>query len=310
MGLFGDSSGTTREKAFVRIHEVQAELNFAYAEEYLEDGEPAQGVDHQRSAASIDSLQARVTVADIGDQLVVEYYGPDYGAPWNIFAKLIGEQNVADHIGVLRVGGPDQGANGTRTYDFSKTLAKKPVFPMLKELWIRPSEAGDHNFSEVAEGQIHRLLKTMPAVEQVTLPNAPDKKFFKLGLLELRMLRIGSNFATRAFIRNMAESNGFPKLHFLDFADSLEPWMSFEPTDDPDYQAASFKDYEVLFKSSVIDSFWGLRLRNTQLKEKEYKMLQKLRPELQFSVIFEPPHGYVSHWNGIAFPHKHLVPRG
>lgn len=320
MGLFGGgkkSSEKAKDAAFEALLTAQYLVNDAVAEEYGEEGDDGEFAlsPEQHSGWFMENDHARIMAADLGDLLVVEYFGPDYGNGWNIFIETISRQEVADHIGELRIGGPDQGANGTRDYNFRKLFKAKAQFPALKNLWIRPTDPGDHNFSAVEEPQLSKLLATMENLENAVIPNAPSAKFFKKKYAKLASLRIGSSFQTHGFIGNLANSDNLPKLSFLDFGDSLEAWMHPVPDDDvsedPDlesYKSATFADYKTLLESKASSELWGLRLRNARLTEQEFRALQAIKPDCQFSITLQTPHSYVSHWDIPDSSFRHMVP--
>ena len=311
--IFGKKSGKTKDDAHQELLTAQLLLNDEIAEEFGDEddrGNFTLSAEHRRGRF-IDNDHPRIIAVDLGDMLAVEYYGPDYGAGWNIFLETIGKQFVADHIGDLRIGGPDQGANGMRTYNLSALAKKDVTFPGLLNLWIRPTESGDHNFSEVGEKGFVKVLKGMPALEMMTLPSAPRPGFFKIDFPHLKWLRIGSGFETNQFIANLAKAKKLPQLNFLDFGDSLEGWTGNDgEIEDASYRPASYADYEALFRSDLMEQLWGIRLRNTQLKKKEYQKLQKIRPECQFSIVLDTGHSYVSHWNLPEFVPEHMLPNG
>jgi hypothetical protein len=117
--------------------------------------------------------------------------------------------------------GPDEGANGCRTHDFATLLATKTIFPSLLELYIRPTDVGNHNFSEVADDQLPNLLVRCPELEKLTLPHAPEAEFFTLPFTNLSYLRIGMGYRLYNFIGNLSKKSNMPKLTTLDFSDSL-----------------------------------------------------------------------------------------
>jgi hypothetical protein len=70
----------------------------------------------------------------------------------------------------------------------------------------------------------------------------------------------------------------------------------------------SFADYCALFNSKALKKSAVFHCRNTYLTEAEFLQLEKLRPDLQFSLSIEAPHIYVSHWQGkFSKPYQHLI---
>lgn len=70
----------------------------------------------------------------------------------------------------------------------------------------------------------------------------------------------------------------------------------------------SFENYCALFASPALKKGAVFHLRNAYLTEEQFLALQKMRPDLQFSLSIEAPHVYVSHWQGkFSKPYQHLI---
>jgi hypothetical protein len=251
---------------------------------------------------------SRLFVANIGGALAVEYYGQNYETKWDLVQEALAAPEVAPHIALLRFTGPDDGANGLRSWDFAKLIAAKPQFPRLTHFHIQPSEPADHNFGVVEDGQLPSLLALMPHLHRLVLPQAPEPAFFSLALDELRYLKIGMEHRTRGFIEHLATTGSLPELVKLDFADSLGPWLNTEPQP-AEWTSTPFAHYEALLKSNAVPKMSVLFLRNAVLPEPQFRALQAMRKDLQFAAILAPPHIYVSHWGRTKFPYRHLLPR-
>lgn len=299
----------TVQTALARLRELQTELNAASSESWDElDDDTGEVIEPPRRLEEPGRCCARLGVSDLGGVLAVDYYGSGYaGFPEAIAA--IGEPGVAEHVAVLRIDGPDEGANGLRDLDFASLIEAAPRFERLRELDIVPSDPGAHNQTVVADDQLPRLIAHMPALRRLTLPQAPEPAFFDLDLPELRSIRTGSDHRTRGFIAALADAARLPALGFVDFGDSLAPFMELEEQP-PEWSATSFEEYQRLFGAPVMERMWGLRLRNTRLTEQQYRALQAMRPGCQFSIVLAPPHCYVSHWGRSRFPYRHLLPFG
>ncbi|QQP95318.1 hypothetical protein [Lysobacter enzymogenes] len=292
---------TTMAQALETIRAAQRALNDCAAQDH--DGE-------DDAAAQFDypDHRARLVAADLGGALAVDYYGDDHDG-WAIASAALAQPQVAAHIAQLRIAGPDEGANGLKTWDFAGLIAAAPRFARLTDLQIAESDPGDHNQAVVEDDQLPALLALMPALRKLTLPQAPEPEFFDLDLPELGFVRTGGDFRTRGFIGRLAQARRLPSLRFVDFADSLAPFLSIEEQP-ADWSSTPFEDYERLMRSPTMERCWGLRLRNAKLSEAQYRALQALRPQCQFSVVLAPPHGYVSHWGRSNFPHRHLLAFG
>ncbi len=299
------------ETALTLIGDTQQRINQELIAEYCDEDDDGEfdAASLPRGGYFIENDHPRISACHLGDMLALEYFGPDYGPGWDGFLELTANPDVANTIGDLRIGGPDQGANGIRTYDFEELLRKGTGFPMLRNLWIRPSDPGDHNYSGIADGHLEKLLGQMPALEQLTIPRPIDLKNMNTELPNLSMLSTGSEYRHYHFVERMAESNSFPALVYLDFGDALEPWMS-PGEGSEDYCATPFAHYEKFAQSKVAEQMWGFRLRNACLSKAEYQKLQAIRPDWQFSIVLAPPHSYVSHWENADIPYEYLLPNG
>lgn len=292
---------TTMAQALDAIRAAQQALNQSADEEWDADDASEARLRHPDRCA-------RLAAVDLGGALAVDYYGDDHDG-WALASAVLAQAGIAAHIAQLRIAGPDQGANGLKTWDFSALIDAAPRFGQLADLQIAISDPGDHNQATVEDGQLPALLALMPALRNLVLPQAPEAEFFELDLPELANLRTGGDFRTHGFIHHLAQARRLPSLGFVDFTDSLAPFLSIEPQPD-DWGTTPFEDYERLFRSPTTERLWGLRLRNTALTEAQYLALQALRPRCQFSVVLAPPHCYVSHWKRSNFPHRHLLAFG
>jgi hypothetical protein len=291
------------ELAHEQLLAFQAKLNRLSARSWSgkERGVPNRLIDP-------DYCSSRLMVADLNGGLAVHYFGEDH-EPWDATVKLLAKSDIVQHIVSLRIDGPDQGANGCREWRFDPVLKTKPVFENLRDFWIRPTATSDHNFSMVEDGQLSQLLALMPELVNLTAPQAPETDFFRTRFAHLRSIAIGMDWRTRGFIGELAKAETLPALTLLDFTDSLAPFLAKEPQD-AEWDSTPFDDYVALLQSPIGAKLRMLRLRNTRLTEAQFVELQAVRPHLQFSVILDAPHCYVSHWNDSQFPHKHLLPFG
>jgi hypothetical protein len=276
----------------------------AWDDDYGDDG--AVGA---RAIEEPDIEHSRLWVADLGGGLSVEYRGSEY-VGWQAFVDALAQPGVAPHIVQLCISGPDTGANGLKDWDFAALIAATPDFARLAELSIAISDPGDHNQACVRDGQLPTLIAHMPALRTLTLPQAPEPDFFAIDLPRLRAIRTGGDWRTRGFIRHLAEATRLPALTRVDFTDSHAPYLSRTPTQDAEWDSTPFADYDRLFRSPVMERVRALRLRNTRLTGDQYRALQALRPDCQFSIVLAPPHVYVSHWDRTDFPYRHLLPFG
>lgn len=188
----------------------------------------------------------RLMFADMGNGLAIEYFGEVWQdgeeSAWDVFQKTLSNPLVAERLTSLRITGPDEGANGSRTHDFEALIQSKTSFPSLLELYIRPTGVSDHNFVGIEDGQTAPLIVMCPNLEMLTLPQAPEPDFFKIQLKQLRCARFGMAWRTFGFVRNMALHHNMPELRVLDFTDSLSV---FQPPKALPAQINTYKPIEL-----------------------------------------------------------------
>ncbi len=170
-------------------------------------------------------------VADGGDGLHVQYDGEVWEDAMEIALTAIAQ--AAPDIVSLKFAGSDDGANGSRTHEFDALLATKATFTNLLELYIRPTDVSNHNIVDVAENQLPALIARCPNLESLTIPCAPEPKFFNIKLINLRYLRIGMGWQLYEFINHLAKSDNFPNLTVFDFSDSLSVFQASLQKDVP-----------------------------------------------------------------------------
>jgi hypothetical protein len=197
-----------------------------------------------------------VSIAPLRNGLHVGYHGSPWEDPLEMTLECLSEQAVADGISSLAFSGPDEGANGTREWGFQSLLDADVTFPILRTLFIQPTEPDHHNHSLVARagtimeegGDIARLVAKMPYLTELTVPNAPDASFFEQSLPHLKSLRIGGNYNTQHFIENIAAAGNLPALTSLDFTESTELQMTWAKERDESY-VTSTAAYERLLEA-------------------------------------------------------------
>lgn len=296
--------------AYQRLVDLQRRLHEHTQDTVAEYDLEVTGPDHPLWAAQYN----RLSIAPIRNGLHVEYFGDAWEEPLEMTLESLSDQIVADSITSLAFSGPDEGANGTREWSFQTLLDADVSFPILRSLYVRPTEPDHHNSSLIVHagtileegGDIARLVAKMPYLTELTVPNAPDASFFDQSLPHLKSLRIGGNYNTQNFIENLAAARNLPSLTSLDFTESTELQTTWLKDRDDSYVTPTAA-YERLLRSSVGEALKVLILRNTRLSRDELEHLQAIRPALQFMVIQAAQGGYVSHFAKDVFPWKHLV---
>ncbi|MCU0352028.1 MAG: hypothetical protein MUF43_14560 [Flavobacterium sp.] len=245
----------------------------------------------------------------VGDLFDITFYGEgydddpntkvadtnfDFNFPFCSLLELLSDQKVADKIISLNFIGPDQGANGTKSWEFHRLINSFTTFPNLKNFSVQLTDLADHNQSIIdgyvleENGIIAKLVSRMPNLEQLIVPSAPDSSFFEIGIHSLRYLKLQAGYDHQNFIENLAISKNFKKLSILDYTDMINFF------DIPKEDYTSFESYEKLFKSDAFSSLKHVTLRNTNLNDQQLFELQKLN-QVQFLYVKANGGKYVSH---------------
>lgn len=257
-----------------------------------------------------------VTVAPMRAGLHVRYFGGAWDEPFDWTLQCLAELDVADLVTDLAFSGLDEGANGSREWDFGPLLDSDGRFPMLRSLYVRPTEPADHNQSMIVRrglimqegGEIARFAAKAPFLTELTVPNVPDAHFFDVPLAHLERLRIGGGDDTQQFIEHLAGSDNLSSLGWLDFSESTALHSTWKRERDAG-SVTSFDAYERLLRSPVGQRLHALTLRNTCLDREALDALQALHPRLSLMVIQAGTGGYVSHFKDNVFPWRHLIQR-
>jgi hypothetical protein len=170
-----------------------------------------------------------VTVAEADGSVKVDYYGSYGGEPLKFLFDTLCLPEVTPALGSLSFAGEDEGANGTKDWDFAPLLDQEVAFPNLHTLSIelyneqhnRPIVARD-GFKE--DGELAQWLDRAPQLQTLVTPSAPDARFFQRQTHPLRSLRVQGGYGTQRFIPNLAASSCFSQLQELD-------WTEIQPTD-------------------------------------------------------------------------------
>ena len=86
------------------------------------------------------------------------------------FLDFVCEQENAEKLISLTFDGADEGANGTKEWNFSRIVNSNVTFPNLKTLTVQLTKLGDHNGNIIGsayeeEGMIAKLIEKMPNLE-------------------------------------------------------------------------------------------------------------------------------------------------
>ncbi len=210
------------------------------------------------------------------------------------FLEFISNPKIADKLISIKFSGPDEGANGTKSWNFNRLVNSNVVFPNMKSFVVQLTNLGDHNQSIIdgdcldENGIIAKLISKMPNLESLVLPSAPDKSFFQIGKHPLKSLTIQAGYSNQNFIENLADSENFSQLSALDYTEMIDVY------DIPAEEYTSFESYKKLFQSKGFSTVKHFKLRGSILKTEQLFELQKLN-NVQFLNIVAHGGRYVSH---------------
>lgn len=252
----------------------------------------------------------QVSFFPIGDMVSIYYHGPgydddpsikaidldeDYNYGFCALLDFLTNQKYADRVISLVFDSYDEGANGVNEWCFDRLTNSDVTFPNLEEFKVRLTNLGDHNMSAInyleEDGTIAKLVSKMPTLRRLTVPAAPDSTFFEIEHTELRSMIIQAGSDSQDFLKNLAESNNFPTLYSLDYA---EPLNQFDDLTDDDY--TSFETFIKLFNSKAFShKHFHFKLRNSILTKDQLFEIQKSNSNIQFLYINSQAGKYVSH---------------
>ncbi|MCJ8339847.1 MAG: hypothetical protein MJK10_15370 [Pseudomonadales bacterium] len=259
-----------------------------------------------------DPNVSRLLFSEVAGLYHIEFYGNGYDDNPNTALSEVDEEDnytfiavleaikeMSESISHLSFSGPDEGANGFRSWDFSRLINIGYTFKNLVSLKVELTDPGFHNLSCITPvindyeegGMVSRLLKSMPKIRELIIPSAPNSDFFDLTMSDLQYLRIEAGYSSQDFINNFGTSDGFTNLSVLDYSDVF----FFADAEDRKKTATNFSEFKRLFESKAFTSVKHFTLRNSNLDVTELIQLQELRPDLQFLVISSLSGQYVSH---------------
>lgn len=231
------------------------------------------------------SDQERLLFCQMPHGIHIEFYGCPWEGAFALLLETLARSDVAASIGSLAFRGPDEGANGTRNWDFTPLISTAIVFPRLTSLFIEPTAPDHHNQTIVAEtyeedGQVARFLERAPMLRELTSPSAPDSRFFGVGVRPLVTLRIEAGYDTHDFLSNLSRSRCFPELRILDWGEYNQRYVG-------DYRerCTPFEQYRELFRSAALRPVRVFVLRNAVFDAAKFRELKALRPDLTFRRI-------------------------
>ncbi len=234
----------------------------------------------------------RISFSKIGDFFEIIFYGEgyddDYTVPSSKFEPK--EYNYGfcalqdfliknpNQIISLIFTGPDEGANGTRSWNFSRIINSDVKFENLKIFKVALTNVGDHNQSVIGEydeedGMIAKLVSKMPNLEELELPSAPNEDFFNIPNLKIQILTVQAGYDHQNFIENLSKSTNLKELKSLDYTEQYDYFGDLEEED-----FTSFEDFKKLFNSSIFScEYFHFKLRENKLTKNQLEELQKIK---------------------------------
>jgi hypothetical protein len=258
--------------AIERLTELQEEMNRA-----------------NMSHWNLDEMR-RLSFFQVGGLLHVHYYGltrreydeeaeeleNEIKARQLPIFEVLSLPEVASRVTSLTFDGPDEGANGTRDWDFTWLLAQEATFPELQTLIIQPSPPEAHNYTVLglgyeADGQLAGWLSKAPKLSQLTTPSAPNAEFFQVEHKMLSWMRVNAGYDQANFILNLSQKPT-PMMVELDWCEihnkHLDAWEE---------DATPYEHFEALFSSPGCPRH--ITLCNPNLSDEQIRKLIALQRE-------------------------------
>lgn len=234
----------------------------------------------------------RISFSKMGEFYEIVYYGEGYDDDSSIHSSKLEPEEFnygfcalqdflienASQIISLIFNGSDEGANGTRSWNFNRIINSDVIFENLESFKVALTEVGDHNQSIIGEydeenGMITKLVSKMPKLKRLELPSAPNEDFFKLPKLDIYHLSIQTGYGHQNFIENLSKSDNLTNLRSLDYT---EPYDSYGNMNDEEF--TSFEKFKKLFESDLFAyEHFHLKLRENRLTNEQLEELQKIR---------------------------------
>lgn len=206
--------------------------------------------------------------------LELDYYVDVEDEFYEEILELLAFPDFAPFLGTLRLSAPDEGINGTRSWDLEPLTRGEGTYQNLRLLDIQGTQPQHHNRTILGhlceDGIVSRLLDKMPNLEQLSIPCAPSPAFFNRNPHPLKHLTLQTGYHTQDFILNLAQSSCFNQLKTLDFTDYSETYIQ-----DYEQHKIPTHHYFNLFNSTALPHLESLILRHSLLTEKDIIQLKK-----------------------------------
>ena len=234
-----------------------------------------------------DPQPERLTLSEHDGLISIDFYASPFKENFTTLLDILSEDAVASQLQRLSFHAPDEGANGTRPWDFESLLNKPILFPNLIQLSIEWYEPINHNRPVTAtrtqyeeQGMLAKWVSKAPELLFLSAPSAPNKAFFERSRHPLERLNIQAGFDAQDFVLNFAHSNCFPELWRFEYQDYNEEYIQ-------NYQenCTPLTHFYELFQSSAFASIRVFVWHNPIFAMDDLSKLKALRPDLHFMVV-------------------------
>jgi hypothetical protein len=227
----------------------------------------------------------RLNFWQVGGHFHIEFYGDPEGESYYKTLEKIAEDPVASAVASICLGGPDRGANGTRSWNLEPLARPSANLPNLRHFSVQQIRPTDHNRTIIGDiyeedGVIAKIARKTPNLTELIVPSAPNSEFFGVKLKKLAYLNVDAGYDTQNFIRNLSQSAGFRNLKCLEWGEYCETYM-----DGWRQLCTPFEDYQALFSSEAFPNFQRFVFKNPVCSEGELAELKSLRPDIQILVV-------------------------
>ncbi|MDP5230140.1 MAG: hypothetical protein NWQ38_07090 [Cellulophaga sp.] len=177
-----------------------------------------------------------------------------------------------EKIILLRFDGPDQGANGTKEWDFTRVVNSGVVFSNLKEFKVQLNDVGNHNtillgmHHDPNPQQVSQLLLMMPNIVSIEIPAVPDAAFFEGCFPRLEFLKVQANYDHFNFIANLAKSD-LRKQLVLDYTDCLHTEDESDQTEINAFEQEETAKLAAKMKEGFTEAEAKIELEKQELKD-------------------------------------------
>lgn len=238
-----------------------------------------------RGAEWLPEYRESLTVLRGSHSIDLKFFGSPNETSYFEVLDQASRPDVAPFLRSLSLAGPDQGANGTKSWNLEPLVAHQSSFERLELLAVQQNGLGDHNRSVIGDmyeenGVIAKVLARAPRMRSLQVPSAPDASFFKVHAPSLQFLSVDAGYDTQNFIANLAKSSALPGLQVLEWGEYCETYIS-----DWTSRCTPTADYSRLFSSDLLGRIARFVWRNPVLSEEEIAALKAKRSHLQLLVI-------------------------